>query len=452
MNIHFISIGGAVMHNLAIALKRQGHRITGSDDEIYDPARTRLAREGLLPDREGWFEHNIQDDLDLIVLGMHAREGNPELNKALDLGLEILSFPEYIYRHSKDKTRVVIGGSHGKTTTTSMIMHALKYHGKEFDYLVGAYLDGFENMVSLSDAPIVVIEGDEYLSSAIDRRPKFFHYRPQISVLTGIAWDHMNVFPTEENYFEQFSGFLKTLPEEAKVFWYESDRQLRKLKDDYTGSAELIPYGKIRHQRGDENWSLVSSGDKKYEIELFGEHNMANFRAAQLVCNELGLGEAAFLEAMQSFKGAKKRLQLIARKGDRYFYQDFAHAPSKVKATAESFRQRFPESHLFAVVELHTYSSLNQKFLPHYRGALDKADVAIVFFSPHTLKMKRMPPLNKDIIRKQFGREDIIVVNDAEELRKSLIEHSSGDSSYLMMSSGTFGGLDLKEMAGDLFQ
>nr|MBS0036923.1 hypothetical protein [Saprospiraceae bacterium] len=450
MRIHFISIGGAVMHNLAIALKKAGHQLTGSDDEIYDPARSRLEKEGLLPKKEGWFESNIQPDIDLIILGMHARGDNPELIKAGELGLQIMSFPEYIYRHSKNKIRVMVGGSHGKTTTTSMIMHALKACEVEFDYLVGAYLDGFENMVSLSDAPIVVIEGDEYLSSAIDRRPKFFHYRPQISILTGIAWDHMNVFPTSDFYFEQFVGFLQTIPDDGLVFWYGEDDQLKRLTDEYDGSAQLISYKKIPHKKSPDLWALISSEGKEYPVNLFGEHNMANFQAALLVCRELGLSELQFLEAMKSFEGAKKRLQLIEKFNGRYFYQDFAHAPSKVKATVESFRQRFTSEHICAVVELHTYSSLNQEFLPQYKGALDEADVAIVFFSPHTLKMKRMPPLNKDIIRKQFDREDIIAVNNAEELREILIEVNRSDTNYLMMSSGTFGGLDLSKMSGEL--
>ena len=451
MHIHFISIGGAVMHNLAIALKKNGHRITGSDDEIYDPARTRLKNEGLLPTSDGWFDSNIRADIDLIILGMHAKADNPELKKAIDLKIPIYSFPEYIYNHSKQKTRVVVGGSHGKTTTTSMIMHALKSGEKDFDYLVGAYLDGFENMVSLSNAPLLVAEGDEYLSSAIDRRPKFFHYRPQLAILTGIAWDHMNVFPTEKNYFEQFKGFMESLDNGSKVYWYSEDPQLEKLSNMFSDKIEMIPYTNQDYLIEKDQWYLLDSLNQKYPVELFGAHNMANFLAARLVCRDLGMGEQEFLLHMQSFKGAKKRLQLIAKKGSQYFYQDFAHAPSKVRATTKAFRQKYPQAPICAVVELHTYSSLNQEFLPQYRGALDDADVAIVFFSPHTLKMKRMPSLNPDIIRKHFGRNDVLVVNSAEELKSELLKNRKLEMQYLMMSSGTFGGTKLEELADQLF-
>ena len=450
MQIHFLSIGGAVMHNLAIALKKNGHTISGSDDEIYDPARSRLQKEGLLPESEGWFERNIHKGLDLIILGMHARADNPELKKALELKIPIYSFPEFIYNQSKHKTRVVVGGSHGKTTTTSMIMHALKTAGEDFDYLVGAYLDGFENMVSISDAPVMVVEGDEYLSSAIDRRPKFFHYRPQLAVLTGIAWDHMNVFPSEENYFDQFKGFMETLPAGSKVFYYSEDPQLQQLAGLYGKKAELIPYSTHPHLIDGDQWYLQDESGGKYPINLFGGHNMANFMAAKLICSELGMEEQLFLEKMKSFYGAKKRLQLISKEGNQYFYQDFAHAPSKVRATVKSFRERFSNDPICAVVELHTYSSLNQEFLPQYNGAVDAADVAIVFFSPHTLKMKRMPPLNPEIIRKHFGRKDVFVVNSADELESTLLQTRKKGMQYLMMSSGTFGGTDLKELSQKL--
>ena len=438
------------MHNLAIALKKNGHTISGSDDEIYDPARSRLQKEGLLPESEGWFERNIHKGLDLIILGMHARADNPELKKALELKIPIYSFPEFIYNQSKDKTRVVVGGSHGKTTTTSMIMHALKTVGEDFDYLVGAYLDGFENMVSISDAPVMVVEGDEYLSSAIDRRPKFFHYRPQLAVLTGIAWDHMNVFPTEENYFDQFKGFMETLPAESKVFYYSEDPQLQQLAELFGDKVKMVPYSTHPHLIEGDQWFLKDGSEAKYPINLFGGHNMANFMAAKLICSELGMEEQVFLEKMESFYGAKKRLQLISKAGDQYFYQDFAHAPSKVRATVKSFRERFSNDPICAVVELHTYSSLNQEFLPQYNGAVDAADVAIVFFSPHTLKMKRMPPLNPEIICKHFGRKDVFVVNSADELESTLLQTRKKGMQYLMMSSGTFGGTDLKELSQKL--
>jgi UDP-N-acetylmuramate: L-alanyl-gamma-D-glutamyl-meso-diaminopimelate ligase len=451
MKIHFLSIGGAVMHNLAIALKRAGHQITGSDDEIYDPARTKLKEEGILPDSEGWNESNIHSDLDLVILGMHARADNPELKKALELGLKIQSFPEFIFDHSRSKKRVVVGGSHGKTTTTSIIMHALQHVGRDFDYLVGARLEGFDTMVKLSDAPLIVIEGDEYLSSAIDRRPKFLHYKAQLSVLTGIAWDHMNVFPTEENYFSQFVDYLNSLPPDSKVLYFEEDSLLQRLiKNHKPEGVYAVPYNRVNYKKGSEEWKVVSGDGETYPVGLFGSHNMANLEAARRICLDLGLSESEFFNAMASFKGAQKRLQLIADVEGRTFYHDFAHAPSKVRATVNSFRERFPDDSLCTVVELHTYSSLNQKFLPHYRGALDKADHAIVFFSPHTLKMKRMPPLDEDIIKEHFGRSDIKVVNDADELREKLVAANQSNPHFLLMSSGTFGGSDLKKLAGEL--
>ncbi len=444
-------MGGAVMHNLAIALKHAGHQITGSDDEIYDPARTRLKKEGILPAREGWFESNIHPDLDLVILGMHAREDNPELKKALDLGLKIQSFPEFIYHHSRNKKRIVIGGSHGKTTTTSMIMHALRQKGFDYDYLVGAMLEGFDTMVRLSDAPLIVIEGDEYLSSAIDRRPKFLHYKAQISALTGIAWDHMNVFPTEENYFVQFVDYLNSLSEGARVYYFDEDSHLQRLVGEHCPSGiNCVPYNRIDYQKESDSWTVFSQSGKPYKVNFFGSHNMANLEVARRICMDLGMEEEDFLEAITTFKGAQKRLQLIASSDDRTFYHDFAHAPSKVRATVNSFRERFPEDKLCTVVELHTYSSLNQEFLPHYKGALDKADVAIVFFSPHTLRMKRMPPLDAEIIRKNFGRDDIVIVNDAEELKSKLVEANRIKPHFLMMSSGTFGGSNLNDLAGEL--
>jgi len=451
MKIHFISIGGAVMHNLAIALKKAGHEVTGSDDEIYDPARTRLDKVGLLPSNEGWFESNIHSDLDLIILGMHARQGNPELEKALALGIKVQSFPEFIYEQAEGKMRVVVGGSHGKTTTTSMIMHALKESGIDFDYLVGAYLDGFEDMVRISDAPLIVIEGDEYLSSALDRRPKFLHYHPQISILTGIAWDHMNVFPSEENYFSQFEQYLESLPDGAEVYYFNDDSQLSQLAKSHERNISMIPYGRVKYKTGVDGWSAIDSMGKSYPIGVFGSHNMANMEAARRVCMALGLSEEDFFKSMGGFEGAKKRLQLIAEKKGRFFYQDFAHAPSKVRATVKSFRERFPDGDLCAVVELHTFSSLNKSFLPQYKGALDDANTAVVFFSPHTLSMKKMPPLSTEDIKSNFGREDIEIIHQADELRRTLLERQTPSTHFLMMSSGTFGGTDLKYLADTLF-
>ena len=469
MKIHLIAMGGAVMHNLALALKQNGNSVTGSDDEIYEPARSRLKAADLLPDTEGWSTDRITADLDMVILGMHARKDNPELAKAQELGLNIQSFPEFIYNHAKDKKRVVVAGSHGKTTTTSMIMHVLKHAGRDFDYLVGALLEGFSTMVRLSDAPIMVIEGDEYLSSAIDLVPKFMHYKPQIAIVTGVAWDHMNVFPTYESYVEPFEKFINAMdkssvPTEESdatndespitnndggiLFYYEKDKDLEKIAQ--VEDLRSIPYDAFEAEIKRGKTVLTTEGGKQVTLEIFGEHNLANLKAAYLACAELGITDAEFFAAIPTFKGAAKRLQTLAQGRTSVAYQDFAHAPSKVKATIHAVRGQYPKRRLIACLELHTFSSLSKAFLPQYRSTMGLADEAIVFYNEHTLEMKKLPPLKMGEIKACFGHTNLRVFTSQERLKDHLMEQEFKNQNLLFMSSGTFMGLDLKEFASEL--
>ncbi|MFQ5445483.1 MAG: UDP-N-acetylmuramate--L-alanine ligase, partial [Saprospiraceae bacterium] len=437
MRIHLISIGGAVMHNLALALQKNGHSVTGSDDEIYDPAKSRLQKAGLLPAAFGWYPEKIAPDLDLAILGMHARPANPELARAQELGLPVFSFPEFIFRHAREKTRVVMAGSHGKTTTTAMNMHVLREAGRDFDYLVGAQLDGFDTMVRLSDAPVIVIEGDEYLSSAIDRRPKFLHYHPQIAIVTGIAWDHINVFPTFEEYKRQFELFIKNLGSDDLLIYYEKDAHLRQLAEG-TGTFRKASYSGFPATVKNGKTIARPTSLPPCELKVFGDHNLANFHAAWLVCRELGVSETEFWRAAATFEGAAKRLQLLCEKQGFSAWQDFAHAPSKVKATVTAVKKLHPERKLVACVELHTFSSLNKAFLPHYNGTLAGAGVACVYYNPHTLEMKKMPPIDPGEIQRNFNHPNLHVFTERQELEGFLLSQNWRSSNLLLMSSGTF--------------
>ncbi|MEM1326885.1 MAG: Mur ligase family protein [Bacteroidota bacterium] len=452
MRIHFIAIGGAVMHNLALTLHENGHQVSGSDDEIYNPSRSRLERYGLLPDKMGWDVERITSNIDVVILGMHARKDNPELARAKELNLPIYSYPEYIYQHAKDKKRVVIAGSHGKTTTTSMVLHVLQYHDVDFDYLVGAQIEGFELMARLSDAPVIVMEGDEYLSSPLDLRPKIHHYFPHITVLTGIAWDHMNVFPTFENYVDQFRQFLNMMPTDAKLFYAADDENVRALmaERDEDWSVKTQAYEAFDAQLKDGKTELFTSDGTTVPLEIFGQHNLANLKAAFLVCRELGISEAAFMEAVPSFKGAAKRLQLLREEDNFVAYLDFAHAPSKVAATMLAFKNQYPERKLVACLELHTFSSLNKAFLPQYAESLNPADEAYVFYSPHTLEIKKLPPLSKEEIATHFDHPNLQVFTDSAALQSQLKKYHWKNQNLLMMSSGTFGGLDYQAFVKEL--
>lgn len=451
MQVHFIAIGGSVMHQLAIALHRKGYRVTGSDDEIFEPARGNLEKEGLLPPVLGWHPGKIHAELDAVILGMHAREDNPELQEARRLALPIYSFPEYIYQESRGKIRVVIGGSHGKTTTTSMVMNALKFAGRDFDYLVGARLEGFSQSVNITDAPVIVCEGDEYPASALEKRPKFHFLFPHIAVLTGIAWDHINVFPTFEIYLEQFRIFLDKIEPGGLLIYNGTDPVLARLVADHPAPARKIGYV-IPEHRIENGITVVTLEGQTGALKVFGEHNLLNLHAAWLVCRELGVDAGTFVRGMADFTGAAKRLELLAGGPALNVYRDFAHAPSKVKATLRAVKGQFPERRLIAALELHTYSSLNENFLSEYEGALDEADEAAVFYSPHALELKRLPPLSEEKIRAGFGKAGLAVVHKKEELADWLLKQSYKNVNLLLMSSGNYDGLDIQALTNRITQ
>ncbi len=434
------------MHNMALAMVQNGHTVTGSDDEIFEPAKSRLAAKGILPPSSGWFADKINSGLDAVILGMHAREDNPELIKAKELGLKIYSFPEYIYEQSKDKIRVVIGGSHGKTTITAMIMHVLHELGKDFDYMVGAQLEGFETMFRISDAPVIILEGDEYLTSTLDKRPKFHLYRPNIALLSGVAWDHINVFPTFEIYVDQFRKFIDLIEPDGCLVYCENDEELRRICPEARKDIKLLPYGIPQHSIKNGTTS-VTVGNTTTDIRVFGKHNLMNLNGARLVCECLGISTADFMRSIAGFKGAAKRLELLGKNENSAFYKDFAHSPSKLKATIEAVKEQFPQRELVACMELHTYSSLNSDFLEQYKGCMQKADKAIVFYSAHALEIKKMPPLPENKVKGSFGRDDIMVFTNKEKLADYLESLVWKGKNLLMMSSGSFDGLDLKELA-----
>ena len=451
MKIHFIAIGGSVMHQLAIALRRKGYIVTGSDDEIFEPAKTNLEKEGLLPAAVGWYPEKINSGLDAVILGMHAKADNPELLRAGELALPIYSFPEYIYQESKDKTRVVVGGSHGKTTTTAMIMNVLKSAGLDFDYLVGARLEGFSQSVNITQAPLIVCEGDEYPASTLEKRPKFHFLFPHIAVLTGIAWDHINVFPTFNIYLEQFRIFLRKIEPGGVLIYNQTDPVLTRLVEEHKAETPLrvIGYG-IPPHRIENGITVVTLEGQTGTLKVFGDHNLLNLNAAFLVSKELGVGTADFLKGMASFSGASKRLELLSANEKVNIYRDFAHAPSKVKATIQAVKMQFPERQLIAILELHTYSSLNEQFLSEYNGSLDPADKAVVFYSKHALELKRLPPLPESTVKAGFGKPGLMVIQDKEELLAWLMLQSYKNVNLLLMSSGNYDGLDLAALSAQI--
>lgn len=453
MRVHFIAIGGSAMHNLALAMHGMGHQVTGSDDEVFEPSKTRLAAKGLLPEQMGWDAERITADLDAVILGMHARADNPELIRAQELKVRIYSYPEFIYEQCREKTRVVIGGSHGKTSITAMVLHVLNHHKVNCDYMVGAQLEGFDTMVRLtSDAKVVVLEGDEYLSSPIDRRPKFHLYKPHIALISGIAWDHVNVFPTFENYVDQFGMFIDLIEKGGTLIYCIEDEEVRQLAEDNQSELVKLPYGVPSHFTEDGKTYLLTDVGK-VPLKIFGRHNLMNLTGARLICGALGLTNAQFYEAIQSFKGAANRLELVAENGRVSVFKDFAHSPSKLKATVQAVKEQFPDRKLTACMELHTFSSLTADFLKEYAGSMDAADEAIVYFNPHTLKHKKLPELDKKDVKKAFGRKDLEVYTDSAELRKHLLGQKWRKRNLLMMSSGTFDGIDVvkvgKKVAGN---
>lgn len=452
MRIHFISIGGKAMHNLALELAHNGHEVTGSDDEIYNPSRERLAQAGLLPDKMGWDADRITPAIEAIILGMHARPDNPELAKAQALGLPIYSFPAFLYEVAKDKKRVVVAGSHGKTTTTAMIMHVLKYNQLDFDYMVGAQVKGYDRMVKLSDAPIIVLEGDEYLSSPIDRRPKFIHFHPHIAIITGIAWDHINVFPTFSNYVYQFEQLLEVAEKGATIIWYDPDEELQKLTAKGRPDLSYIPYRPFASVIKEGHTFVKTPAGDHVSIQVFGQHNLANFSAAFHACRRLGLSDEQFFAAISTFQAAGKRLEVLTQTDCSIAWLDYAHAPSKVQATIEAVKAQYPDRQLVACLELHTFSSLNKDFHSHYAGTMNAADKAIVFFSEHTLKMKRLPSFSPRDLQLAFAHPDLEVFTERALLEARLQQLGWTDKNLLFMSSGTFDGLNAVGCAEHLFK
>lgn len=450
MNVHFIAIGGSAMHNLALALHSKGYNVTGSDDEIFEPSKSRLESKGLLPNKFGWYPKRITTNIDAVILGMHAKEDNPELIKAKELGLKIYSYPEYLYEQTKDKKRIVIGGSHGKTTVTSMILHVLKFYKKKFDFMVGAKIEGFDTMVELSnDAEIAIFEGDEYLSSPIDKRPKFHLYYPHIAVITGIAWDHINVFPTYKNYKEQFSIFTDKIEENGTLIYCAEDGDVTNISKSSRPDINKIPY-KTHPYKFEKNKSFLLFDDNELELNIFGKHNYQNINAALSVCEEIGISKEMFYKAIPSFKGAAKRLQKLAENDDTVIYLDFAHSPSKLKATIKAVKEQYPERKLIACMELHTYSSLKSEFLPQYSGSMSAASEAIVYYNPETIKHKRLQEISPEQVKAGFDRENLKVFTKSENLRKDLKEKDLYFKVLLFMSSGNFDGIEFHTFAQEL--
>lgn len=439
--VHLISIGGAVMHNMALCLHELGYQVSGSDDEIFEPSRSRLEKAGLLPASWGWDPKSISSDLDAVILGMHARQDNPELKRALELGIKVYSFPEYVYEQARDKKRVVIAGSHGKTTTTAMLMHVLKEAGMDFDYLVGSQLEGFDTMVRLSNAPLIVIEGDEYLNSALDLRPKFLFYHAHMAQITGIAWDHINVFPTWENYVEQFRLFMKTLPDAAPLSWFAEDETLKMLVNEDAGRLKSLPYSTLPHSI-DQGKTTISWKGVNYPMHIFGAHNLQNMAGAMHLARELGITEPDFLRHMTSFKGTARRLERLPDTGSLPVFRDFAHSPSKLKATVESVKAQFPDKYVLAVFEMHTFSSLQRNFLDEYQGCLEMADEALVFYSPRVLEHKKLPMLEPEEVSEAFG-DGVQIYTDPKMLSRYIHARLKPKMVLLLMSSGTFEGMKL---------
>lgn len=450
MRVHFIAIGGSAMHNLAIALKLKGYEVSGSDDEIFSPAKERLEKYGILPKEIGWKTERITKDLDAIILGMHAKEDNPELLKAKELGIKIYSYPEFLYEMSKDKMRIVIGGSHGKTTTTAMILHAMQINKVETDYMVGALLEGFEIMVKFSkESKYMVLEGDEYLTSTLDRRPKFHLYKPNIAIITGIAWDHINVFPTFENYCKQFEIFADKIENNGTLIYCNEDKEVRNIAQNSRKDINKLPYSALPYEIENGNTYIIHQ-NKKYLIQVFGKHNLMNMHAAMLTCEQIGISNENFLLSMQSFKGASNRLQLIKKNNSVSIYKDFAHSPSKLKATIDAVKDWFPNRKLVACMELHTFSSLTKEFLQQYKGTMDKADVAMVYYNHHAIELKRLPDLNKEEIYSAFQKQDLKVYIDKNQMIDDIKQNKMENLCILMMSSGNFDGLDFQQFANSL--
>ncbi len=440
--VHFIAIGGSVMHDLALHLAKKGMQVSGSDDEIYDPAKSSLAAQGLLPEQYGWFPEKITEDIDAIVLGMHARADNPELKRAKELGLRVYSYPEYIYEQSKDKQRIVIAGSHGKTTITSMILHVLQYLGRDFDYVMGARTATVPGLVQLTNAPIIVIEGDEYLTSPIDPAPKCLKYQHHIGLISGIAWDHYNVFPTLDDYVRQFELFADASPKCGTLIYCEDDDLATVIGRKERPDVNRIEYKAHPHQVRD-GITYLKTDQGEVQIQLFGYHNMQNISGALEICTRIGVLHTDFYTALPSFGGASKRLELVAKNDTTAIFKDFAHAPSKLLATTKAVKEQFPQRKLIACMELHTFSSLNKDFISQYQDALNDADIGVVYHNPEVSRHKKLEPLNDEVIQEAFNRNDLKIFTDSQSLSAFLLAQQWKDANLLMMSSGNYGGMDL---------
>ena len=446
MKIHFIAIGGSAMHNLAIALNLKGYSITGSDDTINDPSKSRLKKYNLLPEKEGWFSDKITSDIDAVVLGMHAKDDNPELLKAREIGLKIYSYPEFIFNQSKDKIRIVIGGSHGKTSITSLVLHVLRALKIETDYMVGAQLDGFEVMVKLTEtSKYIVLEGDEYLSSALDPRPKFHLYKPHIALISGIAWDHINVFKTFKNYLKQFEVFIDSTEKNGTLVYNELDSELKKLVSKNKSNINYIPYSIPKHKIID-GVSFINFNNELYRLKIFGDHNLQNISGALNICKAIGVESEDFYKAITSFNGASNRLELVYKSLETIIFKDFAHSPSKVKATTEAVHKQFPNRKLISFFELHTYSSLNPLFLEKYRDTLKHSDECYIYYSEKNMRIKRLEPIDSELIIRSFNHRSLTVIDNYEKLNKKIYDLDLSNSVLLMMSSGKFGGLDIAKI------
>jgi UDP-N-acetylmuramate: L-alanyl-gamma-D-glutamyl-meso-diaminopimelate ligase len=449
MRVHFIAIGGSAMHNLAIALSRKGYIITGSDDEIFEPSATRLKNQNIYPQNIGWDESKITKDLDAVILGMHARLDNPELLKAKELNLPIYSYPEYLYEQSKSKIRIVIGGSHGKTTITSMLLHAVKEMKIDADYMVGAQLEGYDCMVKLSNtAPFMIIEGDEYLSSPIDRRPKFHLYKPNVALISGIAWDHINVFPTFDNYIEQFKIFCECIEKNGKLIYNKLDQEVKKIGENYSNSLKTIPY-EIPDYKVTNSGTVINFNNNTYSLKIFGSHNLQNMIGAMYLATEMGISNHEFLTAMSTFTGAGKRLQKVVESEDFIMFKDFAHSPSKLLATTKAVKEQYQEKEVIACMELHTFSSLKKEFLPHYENTMSQADEAIVYYSPDVVLHKKLEPISIEQVKKAFGG-NVNVFNKTEDVLQFLRNKKWKNKVLLMMSSGTFDGINYEELGMEI--
>ncbi len=447
MKIHFIAVGGAVMHNLAIVLRRKGNTVTGSDDKIVDPAKANLEKEGIMPQQLGFFEENITPDLDAVILGMHAREDNVELLKAQELGIKVFSFPEYIYEVSKNKQRVVIAGSHGKTTITSMVMHVLKEHNYDFDYLVGAKVKGFDTSVKLTEnAPIIILEGDEYLASPINRESKFMFYKPNAALISGIAWDHVNVFPDYDDYVKQFEKFAHSLEPWGFLTWFEDDEELKQIFNSYDAKVRTRAYNTHPHIiKGNTTYLQTDFGE--FPLKVFGEHNLQNIAGAKNICNEIGVFDEDFYKAISSFEGAANRLQFIGRNNKTVIYKDFAHSPSKLKATVHAMKHQFKEQTFVAVMELHTFSSLNKDFLEQYAGSMNEADIPVVFYDKETFEQKKMPVLKEAFVKEAFRNDRLNIFTDKESLQAFLLKQDWNNKNLLLMTSGNYAGMKIEDLA-----